>query len=235
MWPDLELFRARHARFHAARSRIATHAIGDRAVRETLDSWAALPSGSAGRHRTEHLETLPDATLARPGPELATASMQPVHLRWLAPDLTDPWSARLDLPRCVYAWRFGDVADSGALVVLGSDWPVAPSDPRFGFYAARTRHAHDVEPGAYGSSRPLTGEEMLAGYTRNPALAVGADAAVVAQGRPADLVIWGGDPVTVGVAELPELPVMVTCGRRPRGASHALTDGGSGPRSGLRR
>ena len=51
---------------------------------------------------------------------------------------------------------------------------------------------------------------MLAGYTRNPALAVGADAAVVAQGRPADLVIRGGDPVTVGVAELPELPVMVT-------------------------
>jgi hypothetical protein len=52
--------------------------------------------------------------------------MQPIHLRWLKPDLSDPWSKRLDHERCSHAMRSGDLSAAGALVVLGSDWPVAP-------------------------------------------------------------------------------------------------------------
>jgi predicted amidohydrolase YtcJ len=43
-----------------------------------------------------------------------------------------------------------------------------------GFFAALQRRAHDVEdPRPIGDSRPLTGQEVLAGYTRNAAIAVG--------------------------------------------------------------
>ena len=44
MWPDVEHFRRTLRRFHDAGFRIATHAIGDRAVREVLDAYATFPA-----------------------------------------------------------------------------------------------------------------------------------------------------------------------------------------------
>jgi hypothetical protein len=212
MWPDFDAYRRRARQFHDAGFRIATHAIGDRAVREVLDVYAGLPGGAAGRHRIEHIETAPDRTIARFAPERVTASMQPVHLRWLKPDLTDPWSERAGHERCSHVMRSGDLSAAGALVVLGSDWPVAPFDPRFGIFAAQQRRAHDVEdPRPLGASRPLTGEETLAGYTVNPALAVGdALGGMLREGHRADLVGWGDDPATCPTADVVELPVHFT-------------------------
>lgn len=212
MWPDFAAYGRRARQFHDAGFRIATHAIGDRAVREVLDVYAGLPGGAAGRHRIEHIETTPDSTVARFAPERVTASMQPVHLRWLKPDLTDPWSQRAGHDRCAHVMRSGDLSAAGALVVLGSDWPVAPFDPRFGFFAARQRRAHDVDdPRPLGLSRPLTGEETLAGYTVNPARAVGdVLGGMLREGYRADLVGWAEDPVTCPVADVVELPVRFT-------------------------
>ncbi|HYA52689.1 MAG TPA: amidohydrolase family protein, partial [Streptosporangiaceae bacterium] len=47
MWPDVARYRRAIKRFHDAGFFIATHAIGDRAVREVLDAYAAV--GSNGR------------------------------------------------------------------------------------------------------------------------------------------------------------------------------------------
>lgn len=213
MWPDPDAYRGRLRQVHDAGFRVATHAIGDRAVREVLDAYAGLPGGSAGRHRIEHIETAPDATVARFAPERVTASMQPIHLRWLKPDLSDPWSLRLDPRRCARGMRSGDLSAAGALVVLGSDWPVAPFDPRAGFFAGRLRRAPDVaDERPIGASRPLNGEEVLAGYTINPARVLG-EAQVAGRIRPgfrADLVGWGADPVTCPAADVMELPVLLT-------------------------
>jgi predicted amidohydrolase YtcJ len=41
MWPDPARYAHRVGQFHAAGFRVATHAIGDRAVREVLDAVAA--------------------------------------------------------------------------------------------------------------------------------------------------------------------------------------------------
>jgi predicted amidohydrolase YtcJ len=139
--------------------------------------------------------------------------MQPIHLRWLLPDLSDPWSTRLGRPRCEHAMRSGDLSASGALVVLGSDWPVAPYDPRLGFFAAQLRRAPDLDLHApVGSSRPLTGLETLAGYTVNAARAVGDQgrAGVLRVGAQADLVGWGADPATTAPADVLDLPVHLT-------------------------
>nr|WP_240942449.1 amidohydrolase family protein [Planosporangium thailandense] len=213
MWPDPDVYRRRLRQVHDAGFRVATHAIGDRAVREVLDAYAGLPGGSAGRHRIEHIETAPDATIARFAPERVTASMQPIHLRWLKPDLSDPWSQRLDPRRCAHGMRSGDLSAAGALMVLGSDWPVAPFDPRVGFFAARLRRAPDVDDDRpIGASRPLTGEEVLAGYTVNPARVLGEErvAGRIRPGMRADLVGWGDDPVTCSAADITDLPVRLT-------------------------
>ncbi len=213
MWPNLELYFARARAFHDKGYRIATHAIGDRAVREVLDFYATLPGGSAGRHRIEHIETSPDKTVARFATEQVTASMQPIHVRWVAHDLSDPWSQRLDATRCAHAWRSGDLFASGALVVLGSDWPVAPFDPRMGFFAAQRRRAHDVsDPGPVGTTRALTAEQTLAGYTVNAAKAVGAsqDRGMIRVGMAADLVTWQDDPIAVAPEDIIDMPVLQT-------------------------
>ncbi|HET7018512.1 MAG TPA: amidohydrolase [Streptosporangiaceae bacterium] len=213
MWPQPEAYARRVQQLHRAGFKIATHAIGDRAVRNVLDTYAALPGGSLGRHRIEHIETAPDSTITRFAPEMVTASMQPIAMQWVEPDRSDPWSARLDAQRCDHGWRVGDLSAGGALVVLGSDWPVGHFDPRLGFFAARMRRGPDAaDPRPIGATRPLTGEETLAGYTVNAAKATG-DSQRAGQLRPgfdADFVLWGADPVTCPADSLTELPVLLT-------------------------
>ena len=108
----------------------------------TLDAYrAAGPPAALGRgaHRIEHLETLGDATLARLAAEGVAASMQPLHMQWRRGDHEDSWAARLGPERAARAWRTRDILDSGALLPLGSDWPVAQYDPRIGMAWARLR------------------------------------------------------------------------------------------------
>jgi hypothetical protein len=212
LWPDIEHFWRTARRVHDAGLRIATHAIGDRAVREVLDVYASLPAGPA-RHRIEHIETAPDSTIARFAPQGVTASMQPIHVRWMKPDLSDPWSQRLGTVRCAHGMRSGDLSVSGALMVLGSDWPVAPFDPRLGIFAAQLRRAPDVEYGEMIGSRTAIGPyEALAGYTTNAARAIGEDdvAGMLRPGYRADFVAWGEDPVKCRALDVTELPVLAT-------------------------
>jgi predicted amidohydrolase YtcJ len=211
-WPSFEHYARLVRRSHAAGFRIATHAIGDRAVRETLDVYQSLPD-AAGRHRIEHIETAPDETLARFRPLGVTASIQPIHLRWLKPDLTDPWSQRLDHQQCAHAMRSGDLTAAGANVVLGSDWPVAPYDPRVGLFAAQLRRSPDAEdPRPIGASKPLTALQALAGYTVNAARAVGEAgvAGMLRAGYRADITGWGEDPVSCSPQDVLDVPVQLT-------------------------
>lgn len=212
MWPDIVAYRKAVAQFADAGFAVTTHAIGDRAIREVLDTYAGLKPGHRAP-RIEHIEAAPDATVARFAPEGVIASMQPIHLRWLAPDMTDPWSQRLGRPRCEHVMPSGDLQAAGALVVLGSDWPVAPFDPRMGFVAAQERRGSDrPEHSAIGTSRPLNGLQTLAGYTMNSAIASGEQAVSgsLTVGKRADLVAWGADPVTCSTKDVGELPVHLT-------------------------
>jgi predicted amidohydrolase YtcJ len=98
-------------------------------------------------------------------------------------------------------------------VVLGSDWPVAPFDPRLGLFAAQLRRAPDVDyETAIGSSVPLSAEQALAGYTINAARAIGEwnVAGMLRPGYRADFVAWAQDPVTCPATDVHELPVLAT-------------------------
>jgi predicted amidohydrolase YtcJ len=137
--------------------------------------------------------------------------MQPIHLRWINPDMSDPWSERLGVHRCAHAMPSGDISGTGANVVLGSDWPVAPFDPRMGFFAAQRRYAPDVEDHRpLGTSRALTGVETLEGYTVNAARVHGGDGGVLRVGAPADLVAWGDDITACAPEDVIDLPVHLT-------------------------
>ncbi|MDA0165843.1 amidohydrolase [Solirubrobacter ginsenosidimutans] len=204
-WPDPERMARVMERFAAAGFQLATHTIGDAAARFTLNTYLRARNGT--RHRLEHLETLPDDLVAAIGASGVTASMQPVHLAAVKTD--GNWSTRLGPERAARAFRMRDLIDAGAVLALGSDWPVADADPRLGLTAAQLRRV-DGEPVV--PAQALTAHEALAGYTLAPAHAAGEEgvAGRIRVGMRADLTGLALDPVDAPAAELPENPVWLT-------------------------
>ncbi|EPD91723.1 MULTISPECIES: amidohydrolase [Streptomyces] len=218
-WPDPADYSRIIAELHRAGVPTATHAIGDAAVRHVLDSvekaLAARPGAAAApRHRVEHIETVPDDTLGRFAWLGVVASMQPTHCcDFTRADHTDNWSRRLGEERAARAWRCRDLWDSGALVVLGSDWPVADHRPLTVMAGARHRRpTRDLSRPPHGPDQALTALEALQGMTVNPALATGDGhhAGRLAVGHRADLTVLADNPLTTPATELAELPVLLT-------------------------
>ncbi|MFJ9939757.1 amidohydrolase [Streptomyces erythrochromogenes] len=215
-WPDPAVYTRIIGELHRAGVPTATHAIGDAAVRHVLDAVekAQAGTGRGVRHRVEHIETVPDDTLRRFGELDVIASMQPTHCcDFTRADHTDNWSRRLGEERAARAWRCRDLWDSGATVVLGSDWPIAPFPPLGVMAGARHRRpSRDLAQPPHGPEQALTALEALQGMTVNAARAAGEEAVAgrIAVGRRADLTVLADDPLTTAATDLPGLPVLLT-------------------------
>jgi predicted amidohydrolase YtcJ len=213
-WPDVERYRALVRRFTVAGFSCITHAVGDGAVRGALDAYEAAGPPRRGRHRIEHIETLVDSDLPRFAKLGVAAGMQPLHMEGL--DETDTPSAWLDglsEGRAERGFRTRDLADSGAVVALGSDWSVADYDPRVGMAWAMLRR----RPGApdhvpYLPAQALDAATVLRGYTIAAAQVAGeeADAGRLVPGFRADITVLGADPLRTDPDELPQVPVAYT-------------------------
>ncbi|MEV5981459.1 amidohydrolase [Streptomyces sp. NPDC052114] len=215
-WPDPAAYTDVIGALHRAGVPTATHAIGDAAVRHALDAVEkARAAGDSGvRHRIEHIETVPDDTLGRFAELGVIASMQPTHCcDFTRADHTDNWSRRLGEERAARAWRCRDLWDSGATVVLGSDWPIAPYPPLGVMAGARHRRpSRDLTQDPHGPEQALTALEALQGMTVNAARAAGEEheAGRIEVGHRADLTVLADNPLTTAAVELPELPVLLT-------------------------
>ncbi|GAA4836001.1 amidohydrolase [Saccharopolyspora rosea] len=215
-WPDPDAYARIIAELHRAGVPTATHAIGDAAVRHALDSVenAVARGGAGARHRIEHIETVPDDTVRRFARAGVIASMQPTHCcDFTRADHTDNWSRRLGEERASRAWRCRDLWESGATVVLGSDWPIADHDPRAVMAGARHRRpSRDLTRPPHNPDQALTAQQALQGVTRNPAFAAGEEdhAGRLAVGHRADLTAFAEDPLRTPDTDLPELPVVLT-------------------------
>ncbi|MFD7791520.1 amidohydrolase [Streptomyces sp. NPDC059271] len=203
-WPDLRAYSDAVRRLHDAGVGTATHAIGDAAVRHVLDTVESLGAGGAGRHRIEHIETVPDDTIPRFAALGVAASMQPPHTAYTRGDHADEWSRRLGSDRASRAWRIRDLRDAGAVVALGSDWPIAHYDVR------RVLSMAQAPEGAAGARKGLTGLMALEGCTSHAARAAGEDAGRIAPGLRADLTALGVDPACAPADETAEAPVRLT-------------------------
>ncbi|CCH31742.1 amidohydrolase [Actinosynnema sp. NPDC047251] len=213
MWTDLGRYRDAVRRAAALGLPSFTHAIGDRAVTEALDTYQAVGRPARGRHRVEHAELLADDDVTRFAGLDVVASMQPTHLDWTLPDHTDNWSERLGPDRCGHGWRCADIVRAGGRVALGSDWPVAGYDPRVVMAGARLRRpAAEHGRAPVGADQALTARQSLAGYTTWAAYGSGEEqvAGRIREGFRADLTVFRGDPLTVPAEELADLPVELT-------------------------
>lgn len=213
-WVDQAVFLQTVREFTAAGFQIATHAIGDRAVGETITAYEAVGCRAAGRpvHRIEHLECLDPRDVARLGATGITASMQLQHMQWRTPDGSDAWAERVGPERAAQAWSAGSVLRAGAPLALGSDWPIADLDARKGMaWAVLRRTPGDRDGFVYEPGERLTSAQAVHGYTRAAAIAQGDDdLGVIRPGARADLAVWADDPTRVDGDDLAELPVLAT-------------------------
>jgi hypothetical protein len=151
---------------------VATHAIGDRSNRITLDAYEAaikaVPKAKDHRLRIEHAQVVALEDIPR-FKELDTiASMQPPHAtsdRSWAEDRVGP-----ERIKGAYAWR--SFVDAGVRVPLNSDFPGETLNPFYGMYAAETRQTPEEKPeGGWYPEQCLNRKEVLYAYTVESAYA----------------------------------------------------------------
>jgi hypothetical protein len=196
---------------------IMTHAIGDAAVRMTLDAYAgaakANPRPERGRrHRIEHIETIDPADVPRFGQLGVVASMQPVHAT-PSPAPGDVWSTNLGPERAARGWLWGAISKAGGPIAFGSDWPVMTFDPRVGLHVATTRTTLDGLPaGGWLPSERLTLKRAIQAYTRDAAWASFDEQrkGTLERNMLADMVVLSEDVFGSPAADLADAEVMVT-------------------------
>ena len=155
---------------------VMTHAIGDAAVRMTLDAYQAAAKSNPAlergrRHRIEHIETIDPADIPRFGKLGVIAAMQPVH-GTPSPTPGDVWSVNIGAERAGRGWLWNSVARSGGRLAFGSDWPVMTLDPLKGLHVAVTRTTQDGLPaGGWIPAERLPIRKAIDAYTRDAAWA----------------------------------------------------------------
>ncbi|MCW3767343.1 MULTISPECIES: amidohydrolase [Paenarthrobacter] len=211
LWRDPENMVAALRFFHEHHVPTATHAIGDQAVSFVAKAIGAL-SENGIKHRIEHIESIPDSVLEEVVEAGATTSLQPTHCTlYCKADQSDNWSRRLGPERANLAWRTSDLRKAGAVVALGSDWPIAPYDPRGIIAAAQTRRPAgrpDITP--VGPAQALSAKAALEGYTSQYWKSVGESGGVLKVGARADLSIFDCNPLTTAPDDFANAHVVMT-------------------------
>jgi predicted amidohydrolase YtcJ len=190
---------------------LCTHAIGDRAVHETLCAYEAALDGrkrSDHRFRIEHVQLLAEADVQRFAALGVIASVQPTHYASDRPWLTE----RVGAARAKRAYPWADLLRAGARLAGGSDFPVESPNAFLGMYAAVTRQAAGCEADQEAADQRLTRTEALHCFTLGAAHAAFEEheKGSLAPGKLADLVVTDRDPLTCDVEALAGTRVLRT-------------------------
>ena len=209
---DLESFKTICCEIDRRGLQIAVHAIGDGAVRQTIDGYAAAHAQNPrdARHRIEHIELIDRADIPRLAALGITASVQPPH----APGAMDFPLGAMEMVIPKDRWRdaylSAGLVDQGAAVAFASDWPVTDVSVLRGIQAALTRVPFD---GAKDQRLDLMA--TLHAYTASGAWAAHQDHLTgrIMPGLAGDLVLLGGDIEGVAAANIAAMGIALTiCG-----------------------
>lgn len=190
------------------------HALGDRAVRSALDAVQAARKTNGwndARHHIAHLQLPDPVDIPRLRPLGVVANIQPL---WACPD---PLIETLTRPhvgdRADHLYPIGDVVRSGAVVAMGSDWPVSSPNVLEELQVAVTRQVIGDGPDAQvlDATQRITLAEAIAGFTRGSAYVDhDDDAGTIEERKRADLVVLDRNPFAGSVYEIAETQVTTT-------------------------
>ena len=137
---------------------VIIHAIGDRAVEQSIEALARVTSGrNPRRHRIEHASLAPADLRTKISKHKIGVTVQPHFV------VSDAWAMeRLGHERVNDLYPFRSMLREGIMVSGGSDAPVENQSPIIGLWAAMT-------PRTFAPNETLTLEEAVKLYTVNAA------------------------------------------------------------------
>jgi predicted amidohydrolase YtcJ len=194
---------------------IHVHAIGDRAVRESLDAIAAARSTNGprdARHNIAHVQLVHPGDMPRFPALGVIANCQP-YWAFEDEDVPELSKSLLGADRSQRQYPFASLLRSGATLAFGSDWSVSTPDPLQLIEVAiqRTNPARrDQKP--LGRHERLTPEAALRGVTRGAAQVNWTDdeTGTITIGKAADLVLLDRDPLGIDAGPFGDARVLMT-------------------------
>jgi hypothetical protein len=200
----LSKLEARVAAADAAGLQVEVHAIGDRANAELLDLYERVAKKNGPRDRrfrVEHAQHLRPGDIPRFAKLGIIPSMQPYHAvddgRWA--------EKRIGIERCRTTYAFRSLEKSGATIVFGSDWDVAPLSPLAGIDAAVNRRTLDGKhPEGWVPEQKISVLHALRAYTSSAAWAAfeEKEKGTLTEGKLADFVVLSQDPLSISKNDL---------------------------------
>ena len=199
----------------AAGFQIHFHAIGDRAIRVSLDALEEAQNINGvrdSRHHLSHIQQFDPADIPRFAELNVVANFQPL---WAIQDnyITDLTWPRLGNERSKWLYPIGTIQRTGARIGFGSDWYVTSVNPLDGIEAAVTR----LEPNGLtniplGNNEEITLSQAIENYTINSAYVNFLDEKVgsIEVGKQADLVILDRNLFAIPTSEINEAKVVAT-------------------------
>jgi predicted amidohydrolase YtcJ len=196
---------------HLGGWQVATHAIGDRAVRFVIDCYEQALQRRPRRdhrHRIEHCGIASDRCVER----IARLGIVPVPQARFVGEIGDGMAAALGPTRVVQAYRLRSFLAAGALLPASSDRPVVTGRPLLGIQAMVERRTESGAP--FGPAEAISAEEAMRAYSAGSARAehVERSRGSLALGQLADYVVLADDPRRVGAHEIGSIPVVSTEG-----------------------
>jgi hypothetical protein len=191
------------------------HAVGDRAVRESLDAVEVAIAANGrrdARHHIAHLQLIHPLDIPRFGELGVVANFQPY---WASPDesLTELFLPFIQHETARWIYPIGSVQRSGAVVAFGSDWNVTSPNPLLGIETAVTRaDPYDEIPGVLLPDERIDLHDALAAYTiHNAYLNHQEDrTGSIEVGKLADLVVLDRNLFEIEASEIADAKVLLT-------------------------
>lgn len=194
---------------------VHVHAIGDRAIRITLDAFerARVANGNRdSRHHIAHIQLFDPADLPRFRRLGVIANFQSFWMQG------DEYITKLTVPvlgpkRSRWLYPLGSMARTGAVIVGGSDWEVSSMNPLDAIQVALTRRGLTDGPGpAWIPEEVVDLPTMLAAYTINGAYGLfqEKETGSLEVGKAADLIVLDRNLFEIPAHEISKARVMLT-------------------------
>lgn len=194
---------------HRGGWQIATHAIGDRAVDEVVEAYAAALRDTpreGHRHRIEHAGIASDRAVRR----MAELGLVPTPQGRFVGELGDGMIRALGPQRIVQCYRGRSLLDAGIELPGSSDRPVVDGAPLKGIHDMvnrRTDSGQELAP-----QEALTPEQALRAYTHGSAYAAFLEQHMgsITPGKVADFAVLSRDLTAVDPTQIRDIEVVAT-------------------------